>query len=137
MSIPGALRRMVIQRARKRCEYCRLAQAGQEAAFQIDHVRPIADKGETKEDNLALACVSSSLRKGARRAGRDPASGREVALYNPRRQDWLSHFKWRGNRVMGVTPTGRATVELLKMNRALVVAIRAEERLLGRHPPEE
>ncbi|TLY77107.1 MAG: HNH endonuclease, partial [Gammaproteobacteria bacterium] len=36
MTVPGYLRRLVIERAQGRCEYCGLAQAGQEAAFHID-----------------------------------------------------------------------------------------------------
>ena len=32
-------------------------------------------------------------------------------------------------------PTGRAMVEALDLNRATLLAIRAEEELLGRHPP--
>jgi hypothetical protein len=40
MRIPAALRRLVEARAAGRCEYCRLAQASQEAVFHIDHVIP-------------------------------------------------------------------------------------------------
>lgn len=137
MNIPGWLRREVAVRAGHRCEYCRLAQTGQEAIFHIDHVQPLAAGGETVLANLALACVSCSLRKGARLKATDPITKRFVPLFQPRSQLWTEHFAWKGNRVTGITPTGRATVELLKMNRALIVAIRAEERLHGRHPPHE
>lgn len=34
----------------------------------------------------------------------------------------------------GRTPTGRATIELLQMNRLLAVAIRREEATRGRYP---
>jgi len=71
MSIPAAIRRIVVQRAGNRCEYCRLSQAGQEAVFHIDHILPESEGGMTELDNLALACVSCSLRKGARRAAVD------------------------------------------------------------------
>ena len=70
--IGAALRRLVTARARERCEYCGLAQAGQEATFHIDHIVPRASKGPTAADNLALACVSCSLRKEARRSALDP-----------------------------------------------------------------
>jgi hypothetical protein len=36
--------------------------------------------GETTPDNLALACVSCSLRKQARRSVREPQTGRPVVL---------------------------------------------------------
>lgn len=136
MSISAWLRREVIHRAGHRCEYCRLSQVGQEAAFHLDHIHPVVDGGETTLENLALACVSCSLRKGARARARDPLTGREVALFHPRKQAWTDHFIWKGHRLHGTTSTGRATADLLKMNRALVIAIRAEERSHGRHPPE-
>lgn len=57
MSIPASLRRLVIQRADDRCEYCRISQAGQVATFHIDHILPVVANGETTPENLALACV--------------------------------------------------------------------------------
>ena len=63
--IPVHLYRLVVQRALGRCEYCGLSQEGQEAHFHIDHVVPVVHGGETVEENLALACVSCSLRKAA------------------------------------------------------------------------
>jgi hypothetical protein len=69
--ISKALRDMVVDRARGRCEYCRLAQAGQEATFHIDHIQPRAASGLTVIENLALACVSCSLHKSARQMAHD------------------------------------------------------------------
>lgn len=134
MNIPAGLRAKVVQRAGNRCEYCRLSQKGQEATFHIDHIVPVAAGGQTHLENLALACVSCSLRKGARRTACDPLTGNEALLFHPREQSWDKHFAWRGNRAMGISPNGRATVDLLKMNRVIAVAIRKEERFHGRHP---
>ena len=133
--ISAALRRLVLQRAEERCEYCTLSQRGQVATFHIDHVRPTARGGETTAENLALACVSCSLRKAARTEAEDPVSGSFAAVFNPRTQRWDEHFRWDGEAVVGRTPTGRATVEALSMNRPLVIAIRKEEARIGRHPP--
>lgn len=91
--IPAELRKMVVSRASDHCEYCGLAQVGQEAAFHIDHVIPRVDNGPTTESNLALACVSCSLRKGAKRTAIDPDSGLQVPLFNPRTQIWAEHFQ--------------------------------------------
>jgi hypothetical protein len=133
--MPAPLRRAVIERARHRCEYCGLAQAGQEATFHLDHVRPVNAGGETRAENLALACVSCSLRKGDREAAVDPESGRETKLFNPRIDRWSEHFQWDGVQVVGRTPMGRAMVAALRMNRPLALAIRAEEIFRQRHPP--
>jgi len=135
--IPLALRRLVVERARGRCEYCRLAQAAQEATFHVDHVTPVAADGSTTQENLALACVSCSLRKGGRSAAQDPETDLHASLYDPRGERWADHFAWNGLELVGLTATGRATVAALAMNRELIVEIRAEEAALGRHPPVE
>lgn len=51
-AIPASLRRLVIQRADNRCEYCGLSQLGQAATFHIDHVIPVVVDGSTTADNL-------------------------------------------------------------------------------------
>ena len=66
MSLHGC-GRLIENRAGGRCEYCGLAQEGQEATFHIDHIMPRAAGGPTVAENLAVACVSCSLRKAARR----------------------------------------------------------------------
>src|SRR4051794_16290187 len=94
--IPVALRDELVRRADDRCEYCGLSQAGQEAAFHVDHVVPRVAGGPTDLSNPALACVSCSLRKWARQSAPDPATGEQVALFSPRSQVWASHFRWEG-----------------------------------------
>jgi len=134
-TIPVSLRRLVIQRANNRCEYCGISQVGQVATFHIDHIIPSVAGGETKEENLALACVSCSLRKGSRKNLKDRETGEVVLIFNPRQQRWKEHFIWDGVRVVGLTATGRATSQALDFNRPTMLAIRTEEVLLGRHPP--
>ena len=134
-TIPASLRRSVIQRADDRCEYCSISQVGQVATFHIDHIIPVVAGGETTSDNLALACVSCSLRKGARQELKDLQTGETVTIFNPRQQTWKEHFRWDGVTIVGLTATGQATAEALDLHRATMLAIRAEEELLGRHPP--
>jgi hypothetical protein len=135
--IPSGLRAEVTLRAGNRCEYCRQSQLGQEAIFLLYHVIPRAAAGPTTPDNLALACVSCSLRKWARQTATDPDSGEEVPLFNPRTQRWAEHFRWDGERVVALTATGRATVAALALNRPVILALRQEEAFRGRHPPSE
>ncbi len=132
--IPARLRRLVIRRSGDCCEYCHLSQAGQEATFHLDHVVPVIAGGQTLADNLALACVSCSLRKGARQSAIDPHTGQDTPLFNPRRDIWAEHFEWREVELVGLTATGRATISALDLNRPLILAIRREEILLGRQP---
>lgn len=132
--IPAKLRHLVIQRAVNRCEYCKLSQIGQAATFHIDHVIPVVAGGETTPSNLALACVSCSLRKSARQTVVDPKTEAEVLIFNPRLQQWSNHFYWDEVYIIGRTPTGRATIKALDLNRSIMVAIRTEEAFFHRHP---
>jgi 5-methylcytosine-specific restriction endonuclease McrA len=102
--VPAGLRRRVEERANGRCEYCQLAQAGQEARFHVDHVVPVAASGPTTFDNLALACVSCSLRKGARTSAADPTTGTDSRLFNPRVDRWADHFRWDSTTVVPLPP---------------------------------
>jgi len=85
MTIPAEVRRQVLHRAKNHCEYCGLSQAAQEAAFHVDHIIPVIAGGKPTLENLALACVSCSLRKGARQKALDPETREEVMLFHPRR----------------------------------------------------
>ncbi len=134
--VPPVLHEEIVLRAGNRCEYCQLSQVGQEAMFHVDHVVPRAAGGPTAADNLALACVSCSLRKGARQTVPDPKSGMDVPLFNPRTQVWNEHFRWEKVKIVPLSSIGRATVTALAMNRPLIVAIRREEIARGRHPPQ-
>jgi hypothetical protein len=133
--VSAGLRAEVVLRAGQRCEYSQLSQLGQEATFHIDHVIPRAADGPTTAEDLALACVSCSLRKWANQTAADPDTGEEMPLFNPRTQVWAEHLRWDGERVVPLTPTGRATVAALAMNRPLILVIRQEEAARGRHPP--
>lgn len=135
-SIPPRLRQAVIERAQNRCEYCQLAQAGQSATFHIVHIVPVVAGGGTTSDNPALACVACSLHKSARQVASDPETGSDAPLFHPRLQQWSEHFRWEGVHIVGLTPTGRATVAALQMNRPVILAIRVEEMFFQRHPPK-
>jgi len=133
--IPIILAKEVRARAREVCEYCRLPQRSQEATFHIDHIIPRANGGETSSDNLALACVTCSLRKAARLHAIDPQTRELVSIFHHREQVWGQHFKLTDEFLFeGLTPTGRATVEALGMNRVAIVSIRKELSFLGRFP---
>ena len=92
MAIPANLRRQVVQRAEDRCEYCGLSQAGQEAVFHVDHIVPVIAQGATHLSNLALACVSCSLRKGARQKAVDPITNQTVEIFHPRKKRMAHPF---------------------------------------------
>ena len=131
---PAELRRQVIRRAGNLCEYCLLPQEFAASTHQVDHV--IAEKhgGPTSADNLALSCTICNRRKGSDIASVDPETGGLVPLFNPRTEHWSQHFKLDGIQIVGLTPKGRAMVELLKFNSFEQLAERSELIDVGRFP---
>jgi len=105
--------------------------------FAIEHIQPVSRGGESVIDNLALACPGCNGHKYNKVEGPDPVDGRLVALFNPRAQEWRDHFKWNDDftHIVGSTPTGRATVDALNLNRPGVVNIRGALFAIGAHPP--
>lgn len=85
-AIPVALRRLVIERAEGKCEYCLMPQSAGAFEHEPDHIVPIQHGGETKADNLALACLRCNRRKGPNVGSFDPETGALVQFYNPRSQ---------------------------------------------------
>ncbi len=126
-----SVRRLVRDRARNQCEYCGLAEAHVYIPHHIDHIRPRQHGGDDSSINLALACQGCNLKKGANLAGIDPESGVIVALFNPREQVWAEHFVFHGALILGLTPVGRATVQVLDMNAQERVKIREDVQKIG------
>lgn len=126
MSIPVALRRLVWERADHRCEYCLMPQDFDPATFEIDHVVPEKMAGETAVENLALACFKCNNHKGPNIAGVDSLTGEKAFLFDPRNDVWGEHFAWHGPLLVGLTPAGRATVDLLQINSGHRVAHRRQ-----------
>jgi HNH endonuclease len=122
-----AEREFVRQRAGNRCEYCRIGQWHMPAArFHIEHILPRQHGGQESDDNLALACVHCNLHKGPNLAGIDPADGKMVRLFSPRRDDWAEHFGIVGAEILGLSPVGRATVHVFAMNEEERLILRSE-----------
>jgi hypothetical protein len=97
--------------------------------FQIDHIIARKHHGTDDLENLALACFACNNHKGPNVAGVDPNTGEVVRLYNPRSDQWEEHFEWRGASLLGRTPIGGATVNVLEFN--LPHRIRLREMLMA------
>jgi len=110
------LRQRVAKRAGGRCEYCPIPEELDDLPFHIDHIIARKHGGKPTLDNLALACFNCSLFKGPNIAGIDPVSNRLTRLFHARRDHWSDHFHWDGPRLVGLTPIGRATIEVLRIN---------------------
>ena len=114
--VPETLRRAVLERAGRRCEYCLLPERFSRHALEADHVFSDQHGGSTVESNLAASCMRCNRAKGPNVAAIDDESGDPVTLFHPRRQDWPDHFRRDGVEIVGLTAVGRATVRVLAMN---------------------
>ena len=143
MAVSPATRRVVRERAQRRCEYCHADERWQFVRFTIDHLLPQSAGGSDDADNLALACRNCNARRGNRLAGRDPVTAEVVPIFNPRQERWAEHFVWDAAhlRIVGRTPMGRATAEMLDLNddrhEGVVVRIRQRDVADGYYPPPE
>jgi HNH endonuclease len=143
MAVSPATRRVVRERAQRRCEYCHADERWQFVRFTIDHVQPRSTGGSDDADNLALACRNCNERRGNRLEGRDLETQAVIPLFDPRRDQWGEHFAWDVTRlrIVGRTATGRATIELLDLNDdrhdGTVVRIRQRDLSDGYHPSLE
>ena len=131
----ATLTRLVWQRARGRCEYCRIPQAADDAPFEIDHIIAWKHIGPTIASNLCLSCYYCNSFKGSDLTSLDPKTRKLALLFNPRRHKWATHFRWRGAYLIGRTPVGRVTVALLRINDELRIELRAELIEEGVWPP--
>ena len=131
------LRERVRRRAADLCEYCHTNERWQYVRFTIDHVVPLAEGGEDTFENLALACFHCNRRKSSRQTAVDGETNQDVPLFNPRLHEWADHFVWStdGLYIVPRTATGRATIDLLELNRERILYIRSADVGVKRHPP--
>lgn len=136
--VPVALKQLVFERARGLCEYCRSQAKYAIDPLVIDHIQPVSKGGQTIEDNLALSCQTCNNYKYNKTEALDPATGQLVPLFNPRLMEWNQHFVWNEDttQMLGITPTGRATVALFQTNREGVVNMRRVLVIMNEHPPD-
>jgi hypothetical protein len=126
----------IAERANHRCEYCQAPEVIFNFPFEVEHILPISRQGESHESNLALACRSCNLAKGNRVSGTSPNSDTATRLFNPRQDEWMTHFQveLESGRVLGLTDIGEVTLELLKMNSPAQIAARQLWIQLGLFP---
>ena len=127
-----------MERAAGRCEYCLSPAEYVPDPLVVEHIIPRSRGGSHRLSNLALSCHGCNGYKYTSVEAVDPFSGEPAPLYNPRRHMWREHFVWSEDsaHLLGLTPTGRATIARLDLNRPSVVNLRALLRMVGKHPPE-
>ena len=92
----------------------------------VDHIVAEKHGGQTTEENLAFSCVLCNQHKGSDLTSIDPESGLITPLFHPRTDPWVEHFRLVDGTIEPLTPRGRVTVRLLRIN----ILARIEERIL-------
>ncbi len=119
------------------CEYCGSPEDHTPDDFNVEHIIPRSRGGTDDLDNIAWSCQGCNSRKFTATQAVDSQTGSRAALYHPRRHSWQDHFRWSDDwlTLLGETPTGRATIARLDLNRNNVVNLRAVLVPAGKHPP--
>ncbi len=136
-NVPTRKQRQQIEtRAKGVCEYCKSPVKYGVQSFECEHIIPVTLGGKTVLDNLAFACGGCNRSKSTKTVGFDPVNGQEVPLFHPRQQEWDDHFIWNEEftLVIGITATGRATINTLRLNRPGVVNLRRVLVMMSEHP---
>lgn len=138
MKIATRIKGMVAARARGYCEYCKSHEDFSSASYAVEHIIPRFKMGSDELDNLAYSCLGCNAYKHTKISFVDPETGFETYIFNPRTQIWTDHFCWDDSCLMliGLTPTGRATIELLRLNRPALLNLRRALVTSGEHPPQ-
>jgi len=135
VSINNQQRQLIRDRANQCCEYCRIAQEYLLSKFQIDHIIPLKHGGLDTLENLCLACLECNGYKGPNVAALDPDTGDATKLYDPRQQIWDEHFHINSDGMLeGLTPEGRTTINVLRINDKKRVKLRRVLIIAGGYP---
>jgi HNH endonuclease len=136
--ISVSIQKEVIRLANGHCEYCLYPERYSSDFFHFDHIISLFEGGTSELFNIARCCGYCNGFKRAKIHHFDPMTGQITELFNPRKSLWLDHFQWSDDDllILGRTDVGRATVELLQLNRQNVVNLRQILKKSGYHPPK-
>jgi hypothetical protein len=136
--IPVELQRLIRSRFANCCAYCRTAEHLTACIFEFEHVLPRSVGGATTFENICLSCPTCNRYKSDFVLAPDPITQTEVAIFHPQQHRWLDHFSWSADatQIVGLTPTGRATIAALRMNRPQLIRVRRMWVAMDEHPPD-
>jgi hypothetical protein len=91
--------------------------------------------GTSVATNLAYSCAWCNWKKGPNIATVLDMKGSLIPLFNPRTQNWFSHFEVDGTGLLhGKTDIGKATIKLLELNRPERIDERLGMMVAGYYP---
>ena len=135
--VSAELRRKIRAHFRDHCAYCHTPEALTVVIFEFEHISPRSLGGATSFENLCLSCPTCNRYKSDRTFGAGDEQTRMTALFHPHRDAWNDHFSWSedATELVGLTPSGKATIDTLRMNRLQLIRVRRLWVAMGEHPP--
>jgi hypothetical protein len=127
--ISRANRKVVIERAGHRCEYCRVLEYLSAYDYHVDHIIGLQHGGNNNLNNLAYGCSPCNWKKGPNISTVLEMEGPLIRLFNPRTQDWFEHFETKNGLILPRSVIGEATIKLLDLN----APYKIEERFVMGH----
>jgi HNH endonuclease len=114
--IPVELRRLVVLRAERRCEYCLIHEDDTFFGCEVDHIISEKHGGLTVADNLAYACLACNRNKGSDIGSISATTGALTRFLNPRLDNWFDHFSLDGVVIKPLSEIGQVTERIFKFN---------------------
>jgi HNH endonuclease len=134
--IPSQMRRDVIARAKKCCEYCRIHEDDTGFGCEVDHILSEKHGGETTIDNLSYACFFCNRNKGSDLGSvRSSSDYVLIRFFHPRLDTWDEHFSLSETmHIEPLTDIGLVTSRILGFNAENRVLERIALALQNRYP---
>jgi HNH endonuclease len=110
------LRRLVIDRADRLCEYCLIHADDTILGCSIDHVISLKHRGPNDASNLAYACIFCNRYKGSDIGSIIWETQEFVRFYHPRRDAWGEHFRLDITTITPISSIGEVTARILGLN---------------------
>ena len=135
--ISAELRRLVIERAGRACEYCLVHENDALFGCEVDHIISEKHGGPTTIDNLAYACGECNHHKGSDVGSFVPPLHAAVIcrFFNPRTDRWSDHFSsspFDNAAIIPKSDIGIVTERIFRFNDAEPLAKRAVLARFGR-----
>ena len=128
------LRRLVVSRADRLCEYCLIHEDDTYFGCEVDHIISEKHGGATVAGNLALACLPCNRHKGSD-LGSLTATGELRRFFNPRTDRWADHFRLGDDAaILALDEIGEVTRRIFRMNDDDRLMERGELMRIGRYP---
>jgi hypothetical protein len=103
-------------------------------SHEPDHILAEKHGGETLLENLAWSCFDCNRFKGSGISSKDPVTGDLVPLFDPGIHPWNEHFKTERGTIIPMTPVGRVTERILRLNLPVRIEVRKTLASVNRYP---